>query len=319
MEYTSYQALAAYDLAQCRQAGVPTPDGMVLVLDLDRCGGALCRWAGDTVEQIGATTPKEGAGFFAQLATQTGQTEETVVAGWTSQASTANRKLKNYLRSGKERDYPAVAAWDAAYSASELDERYAPTGAQLAACLAETQKLLAQQNVDQMQLRVLLAGSLATLYLAEYQVREAFGSDPFLADERFVLLGEGMPSETLVQQGMAALAQQQAAKTIAHDIQLVLMERISADALAPAVPVSLARKGQEIKSLTWSQTIYLPGTATLNLLVDGQKRAVPLSDYGLAQPNGAIPLRKLRIETEGDKILLHVQSQDGAQARIPLI
>ena len=282
MEKKDYKAIAACDCSirkEDRQG-----DTWLLILDLSEVEGALCVIDEEGETDIREVIPSPGrAVFFSRLAERLGRNGNDTYALWRGQQRDANQKLKAYIQNS-ERNYPAITEAGVTLNCSELVEMFEQDKSRIMDLQRITEDVLCRNGVDQETMRILLSGQAAAFAPAEFTVRAFYNPDaPWLADDRFVQLDEGIDPAKLVQKGEQIL-QERGNRPFGHEIGVVCLANIGSEKNMPEHVIIIAEKDQQVKKMEESEYVeemFLTDRTQMMLSIDGKRVLYSLRDEGV--------------------------------------
>ena len=281
MEKEHYAAIAAYDYSL--QKNETTKSTFLLILDLSEIEGALCTVSEDGNVDIKELVASQGkATMFSRIAEKIKCNETETHTLWREQLRDINRKLEAHIRNS-ERNYPVLQMKDSVLNCADLVEMFEQDGNRIKDLLRAVEAMLRRNGVDEDDLRILLCGREASFAPAEYTVRSFFCTDPWLADDRFVMLDPGTDPALLVQLGESIL-QELENRSFGHDIDVICRVNISNGNDMPEKLINIGAKEQQIKSMNdpeYKVELYLTDRTKLSLLIDGKRVRFSLRNRGI--------------------------------------
>lgn len=287
--------LAAYDYQKRRDSGGTPGEVTLLAVDLDENEAALCAVSEAGKIQELARIPAQGtADFFGLLGREAGLEESAVYALWREQQRDIDKRLGAYLKN-PARNYPVFSASaQQNFDCAALADLFGPSGEHTDALLQRIFPVLQQQGVNPEQLRILLAGRMASVPLAAYRVRAAFNPDaPGLADERFADWAQAEDPARFSLLGAAVLETLQRT-TFDHELVLVCKAYAGGDAPFREDRLLLAGKDQILQDLQeprCTETLFLTEQSRLTFLLDNARQSLSLQDWGIGMGLYRVGLR----------------------------
>lgn len=291
-----YEALARFDLSRRPDSSNANGPSFELVLELDACRAGLCRIEGSgSVALLDAYGADDGEDLAAQWTAHAGAccgAPAEAFGNLPESARTQEALWNNYVSGGR---LASTIAFEPAGSdgitCAQLDEAFAPARERLAAMLSWCDEAFARHGVDEGALRILEIGRLAACAPARLIVRERLSGDPFLSDDRFAALPEGVTPDGALDEGLRLCEN---ARALAFSITLECLGRNG-----EARSVVLARENEKPAApdaARYSEPICYFGSDSLTVRMGEEIRLVPIP---FAPASQADALRAAVVSSDG--------------------